>query len=506
MSLLICLMAWTTQQDASYFPVAVVSLNNFNASDTLKLLEEHRDVVGEAPDYYWDLKKFLSRRYWTTARSDTNTGFALVTDVRSTERITYEVADSEDRARFLIEEFAKQWAPPAEREQPLYSSHVTTTEAGLWQLTVSSLTWTPHLGPTKTTYTSKSRPFASWYFRFENGVLWSSKSPKPLIQTDLKSVSREISSPQKKDNLLSIWVSPQLLPPTFKDLLIRRISAPLLTQSQRLDSEKNDEGQHRSWRMRLLATLANALITDVKSFELSLSAEDGEYLANAKLSFNADSNGHRWLKSLYTDRQTSFLAPGRQTYVTSRFAIPATKFSGDKLDVLPKSKNDQWVTIASRIETTTSAFSARARIRGWSPQAIQSRIENLRSSLSQAAMMTDQELNVSHNQTEDILDLNARIGEEPETVERLESELRDERVGRGADLVTSISSDTLHDLVEWYSSNTWEQLKDETSARVGVSLSAEDSTMKGQARVPKALAHHVIYILQAASYDLRQSR
>lgn len=504
MSLLICLMAWTTQQDASYFPVAVVSLNNFNASDTLKLLEEHRDVVGEAPDYYWDLKKFLSRRYWTSARSVTNTGFALVTDARSTERITYEVADSEDRARFLIEEFAKQWAPPVEREQPLYSSHVTTTEAGLWQLTVSTLTWTPHLGPTKTTYTSESRPFGSWYFRFENGVLWSSKSPKPLMHTDLKSVSREISSPTKADNLLSIWVSPQSLPQTYKDVLTRRITAPLLTQSQWLDGEENDEALDRGWRMRLLATLASLLITDTNLFELSLSADTEGYQVNAELSFSANSNGQRWLKSLYTDRQSSFLVPGRQTYVTSRFAIPATRISGDKLDVLPNSKDNQWVTFASRIETTTRAFSAKALIRGWSPQVIQSRIENLRSSLSRTPMMRNQELNVSHNQTEDMLDLNISIGEEPAEVGRLQSELRDERGGRGADLVASISSDTLHDLVEWYSSNAWEQVKDETSTRVGVSLSAKDSTAKARARVPKALVHHVIYILQTATYDFQR--
>lgn len=353
-SMLVLLAVCTTACDSfagdeskeQFVPIAGACIHAINPGEILEQVEAFGRVSGGKRSLYWDLKKNIERRFSVEDHLPFQKGRILVASDQRLESIDFDFVLDEAGAIAHIDEFAHQWKAPEPVSRPNYETKLEPTTNHCWVLSVSALSWAPKIPNDPAAEVQWERRESStrkYFFRLQNGFLWSGRSEDVLQNTDFSRIPARLLTPESADSgrrLTTIWLGPDQVDLTQREMLLAELSRKLLPGMAVRDNENKTTATRRRSAIFLQWLLLRAVLVDCQASWLYLDvSEDGKVLFAGNVGFKRDSITSKWARVVGTTESPSLPKGNDQNdlRLTVKAAIPYGPFlwTPDTADEVP---------------------------------------------------------------------------------------------------------------------------------------------------------------------------
>lgn len=288
---------------AYYAPTQYVNL-----LDDLSL-EYGRDLN----DFGNEIRRSIERRFDDRVHLPYPKGCLLVMTPRGVEYWYCEETSDAAAARELVDLFTAQWQAPPEVERPIYRVKVESPSKDTWTAQVFNVTWIPKLVAdpnsrqnVKPEWQSTERPGRTYWFRFENGWLWSGDSDS-LLRADtldlLPPVQEVDNSADPNARLFATaWLKPATIPDSARGMAVAAMTALTATQMQPRDGEPEQASQVRRVLKELQVAGYRSLLNDVAELELSIWTSDQDVSMELRADVQKNTATSRFLSEMVPRR------------------------------------------------------------------------------------------------------------------------------------------------------------------------------------------------------------
>lgn len=319
----------------TFVPIAGACIHAINPREILEQVETFGQVSGGKRSLYWDLKKNIERRFSLEDHLPFQKGRILVVSDERLESIDFDFVLDEAGAIAHIDEFAHQWKAPEPVARPNYETKVQPTTNQCWALSVSALSWVPKIPNDPSAEVQWERRESStrkYFFRLQNGFLWSGRSEDVLQNTDFSRIPARLLTPESAESgrrLTTIWLGPDEVDLTQREMLLAELSRKLLPGMAVRDNENKTTAGRRRTALFFQWLLFRAVLVDCQASWLYLDVnDDGKVVFAGSVGFKKDSITSKWARAVGTTESPSLPKRTDRTdlRLTAKAAIPYGPF------------------------------------------------------------------------------------------------------------------------------------------------------------------------------------